>query len=42
MWSRAVWQERNKEEEGVVPSTWLVVGLLRWMNTTDATRALTE
>jgi len=30
MWSRAVWQEKSREEERVIPSNWISDGNVRW------------
>lgn len=30
MWSRAVLLERDQEEEGVIPSSWIQEGMVMW------------
>jgi len=42
MWSRAVWLEREREEEGVVPSNWVTDDYVNWPSGCDATRAMAE
>lgn len=44
MWKRAVWLEGKKEEECVVPSTWIDEGsqILYWPSKVDAHNALTS
>ncbi|XP_060599914.1 serine/arginine repetitive matrix protein 2-like [Ruditapes philippinarum] len=39
MWVRAVWMEGDREEEGVVPETWIKGGYLFWPPGVDARKA---
>ena len=32
VWTRAVWLEDGKEEEGVIPSVWVQGDKIRWPN----------
>ena len=42
MWKRAVWIEGKREEEGVIPSSWVVEEsqILFWPNGVNAEKAL--
>lgn len=42
MWKRAVWKEGAKEEEGVVPSSWIKGKTLFWPPGKSAFKALKE
>ncbi|XP_061194512.1 serine/threonine-protein kinase PRP4 homolog [Saccostrea echinata] len=42
MWSRAVWLERDHEEEGVIPSSWIREGMVMWPPGVSAAKALRE
>lgn len=41
-WSRAVWKEGDKEEEPVIPSSWIEGNFVRWSNSSSAVAALKE
>ena len=40
MWVRAVWVEKGREEEGVIPSVWLEDKTVRWPKGITAMRDL--
>ena len=42
MWCRAVWREKTKEIEGVVPDLWITDQTVFWPNTADAKRFFEE
>lgn len=42
MWSRAVWLERDQEEEGVIPSSWIQEGMVMWPPGVSAAKALRD
>lgn len=42
MWLRAVWREGRREEEGVIPETWLISNKVYWPPGTSAHKALEE
>lgn len=42
MWVRAVWRERNKEEEGVIPKSWVLDDMVYWPPGIDALKAMKE
>ena len=42
MWKRAVWKEGSRDEEGVVPSSWIKGKLLFWPPGKSAVKALKE
>ncbi len=42
MWVRAVWRERNKEEEGVIPKSWVLDDMVHWPPGIDALKAMKE
>ena len=43
-WVRAVWREKNAEEEGTVPDTWIDLGkkIVHWPMVSNAQRYLDE
>lgn len=41
-WSRAVWQEGKRDEEGTVPSSWIKGEMLFWPTGVNALRAMSE
>ena len=41
-WTRAVWLERGKEVEGVIPSCWVDQDSVSWPNGVNADKALNE
>lgn len=40
LWVRAIWKEEHREEEGVVPSTWVKEAMVLWPNVSNAQRAM--
>lgn len=40
MWARAVWKERGREEEGVIPKSWIKEKVVYWPPGTDASKAM--
>ncbi|KAK3086755.1 hypothetical protein FSP39_022866 [Pinctada imbricata] len=42
MWTRAVWIEKGREEEGVVPSSWIKEDDLYWPPGVNAKKAMEE
>jgi len=42
MWSTAVWIEKKREEEGVVPSNWIKDDIVFWPNVRDAEKSLQQ
>jgi hypothetical protein len=42
MWARAVWTEGKKEEEGVIPVNWVENNTVRWPNTLNVLKPLSE
>ncbi len=42
MYSRAVWQEKTRAEEGVVPSSWIQEGEVLWPPVVNAWKPLQE
>ena len=42
MWTRAVWEEAEREEEGVIPDIWVKDGVVYWPPGVDATKAMKE
>lgn len=42
MWVRAVWQESDDEEEGVIPEIWIEDQKVRWPTGLNVTRAAKE
>lgn len=40
MWARAVWKERGREEEGVIPTSWIKDKAVYWPPGTDASKAM--
>jgi hypothetical protein len=41
-WVRAVWQEEKREEEGVVPASWIVNDVLHWPKVNDSKKAMLD
>lgn len=42
MWFRAVWLERDQEEEGVIPSSWIQEGMVKWPPGVSAAKTLRD
>ena len=42
MWVRAVWLEKDVEEEAVIPSYWVKGGYVFWPPVVDAVRAMRD
>lgn len=40
MWAQAVWKERGREEEGVIPKSWMKDKAVYWPPGTDASKAM--
>jgi hypothetical protein len=41
-WVRAVWQEKTREEEEVVPASWIVDRMMHWPTSIKAGKAMKE
>jgi len=42
LWSRAVWLEKEQDEEFTIPSHWVQDGHVRWPKVTNASRYLEQ
>ena len=42
MWSRAVWVEKESEEEAIIPTNWIKENNVYWPTVVDASKALKE